>query len=971
MQEVSDPCLKFLSAVLPPTGVYCVCELSSPKKEHAFATSVADLQPHIERFNAAKLNTYFALASFKEAGSRMSDNAQQLRALFLDIDCGAGKGYAKKRDAVAALDAFLQATGLPTPWVVDSGGGVHVYWPLTEPVAANPTWKLVAENMKRLCRQHGLEIDFTVTADAARVLRVPGTTNWKYPDNPRPVVIKVVAAPQHHSLAELSARINETLKEPQKASSALFEVPGERLEKPTTPSLVNVLENRVTFFKTILKRTAAGTGCGQLGHYLVHADEEGMEPLWRGMLSLAKVCTDGEKASQYLSELHPYSPSRMQQKLREIKGPYPCVKLDGENPGICTKCAYWGKITNPLSFGHEVQVDNAEKQIHIPATNTNTAPVTVIRPTPPFGFAYGAKGGVYRQVKEKDAEGEEIVVNKQVLPYDLFVVDLLDGGEDGHLAQLMVMRPEGPTTMTIPQRTVVSKDETVKALAQRNVLASYGAGNDKNLFDYVRSAVEEVSSSRKALVIPQSFGWQGDGTFVLNGKIFSPHGEKTIPIPRLANVIRVTTPSGALDKWREVVQLLINNKHYDVLALALTSLGSPLMHFSAFKALTFHIGSSESGTGKSISLNLAASVWGTDNYIINPKASEAAQEHRVGILNSLPLIIDEITEMNTGGAKGVADFGWLSSFVMYMSGGQGKERLKSATNEERDNYTTWRALMLLASNTHITDFFSAVRKKMAEGHLRRVLELKMDKVISWTDKEEETLGLLRENYGVAGQQYVRWLVRNTELAKDVYNRAYLDLKQDLSSTGDERFWIAGCAACLAGGILAGRNYANLIDLPMAQIREVFKKLIIESRGIVRDNKRSAEDILNSYTREFFGNFVVLKINDKTKLMETSYGDGGIIDKTNVRTHIKGRVEHGAVPGHVSYYIEEQQMKAFCSLANYGYKDFRRKLEKTFSVRYVKKDLLSKTNGPQMRVNAIHITRPESAIDEDELSVSVG
>jgi hypothetical protein len=112
---------------------------------------------------------------------------QFVKSLFIDMD-----GYASKKDAALALNAFLEKTGLDalgTPYVVGSGGGLHCYWPLTEAVPIE-TWKPVAENFKRLCKQESLAIDMTVTADAARVLRVPGTTNFKKKyATPRPVRI--------------------------------------------------------------------------------------------------------------------------------------------------------------------------------------------------------------------------------------------------------------------------------------------------------------------------------------------------------------------------------------------------------------------------------------------------------------------------------------------------------------------------------------------------------------------------------------------------------------------------------------------------------------------------------------------------------------------------------------------------------------------------------------------------------------
>ena len=52
--------------------------------------------------------------------------------MFIDMD-----GYASKKDAAQALNAFLEKTGLDalgTPYVVASGGGLHCYWPLHEAV---------------------------------------------------------------------------------------------------------------------------------------------------------------------------------------------------------------------------------------------------------------------------------------------------------------------------------------------------------------------------------------------------------------------------------------------------------------------------------------------------------------------------------------------------------------------------------------------------------------------------------------------------------------------------------------------------------------------------------------------------------------------------------------------------------------------------------------------------------------------
>ena len=57
------------------------------------------------------------------------------------------------------------------------------------------------------------------------------------------------------------------------------------------------------------------------------------------------------------------------------------------------------------------------------------------------------------------------------------------------------------------------------------------------------------------------------------------------------------------------------------------------------------------------------------------------------------------------------------------------------------------------------------------------------------------------------------------------------------------------------------------------------------------------------------------------------------------------------------------LKAYCSSMSFGYADFRKQLEKRYRVDYIKKDMLSKTKGPQMRVNTMKISRPESDLVE--------
>lgn len=955
--------LEFLTAVLPPTGhgMYCVAELSSNKKEHQFEENLADVFPPVSAWHAASQDTYFSLATFAEAGKRTAANAQFVRSLFIDMD-----GYETKKAAYAALAGFMEEIGmsaLGSPYIVGSGGGLHVYWPFHEAVDI-VTWKPMAENFKRLCKQEKLAIDMTVTADAARVLRVPDTTNFKKKyATPRPV--RLLAEGDIFSFDALAKLINDKLTAPSYERPAnVIDLPGIRPNVQATATAVKLFENTATKFKTIWLATKDGKGCGQLANYVENASDDGMEPIWRGLLSITQKCDDGNKAAAWLSEMHPYPPERMHEKLRSIKGPYPCIKFDSENPGVCTSCMHWGKITNPLALGRETKVSVEAKEFPINNSSVDSAqaaPKTIRRPAAPKGFAYGDKGGVYVERLVEQDDGSKAKKMVPILPYDLFVVDILNTQND-HSVHMIAMRPEGAVDVVMPQRAVVSKDETVKSLAQQNIIASFGQGNDKNLFDYVRACVEEASTNKVAIKVPSSYGWQDDGTFVSAGQVFSKDNPTfSMPMPGLENQLSYTKPVGSIENWRKFINMLIAKKMYKHLAIVLAGAGAPLMRYTKLFGMTFHCASTESGTGKSLALEAAASVWGHPvRYRTTKSTSPVALQQRLGLLQNLPLITDELTSKNRD------NFEWLPEFLLDMTQGKGKERMESGSNKERLNLSTWATTSLLSSNTHMVDILTGGRKHAAEGELRRLLEVLMEEPLSWEPHEIEIIKSLSDNYGVAGIMMIEYMVSNEEKLEPLVTSTVTRMYQEFNATNDERFWMASVGTSVAAGIIWSGQYAGIIDLPLKEIVKAFKDMVSYMRKAMKNGARAAEDVLNAYTGENYGKFVVVKRGDGSFLAQL--GGSQEIDQSITRTSVAGRIEHEVTPGFVDYYIEESLLKAYCATMSFGYAAFIKQLSETegFFVERMKKDMTAKTKGPPMRVNALKIRRRSGEWDVDAL-----
>ena len=170
----------FLKKVLGSEGYYCLFayKLGSDKLTQKFYKTVDELYKAAKDIDAQGYNAYYGLATFKESGSRKVSNVNQLKSFFLDLDCGETKITQNQVEALKALQKFCKSLNLPKPLLVNSGRGVHVYWLLDECISVED-WVPVAERLKKLCKENGLLADPAVTADAARVLRIPETHNHK------------------------------------------------------------------------------------------------------------------------------------------------------------------------------------------------------------------------------------------------------------------------------------------------------------------------------------------------------------------------------------------------------------------------------------------------------------------------------------------------------------------------------------------------------------------------------------------------------------------------------------------------------------------------------------------------------------------------------------------------------------------------------------------------------------------------
>jgi DNA primase len=204
---------EFLAAVWPEQGPYVLATPYTPPGSttrvyaHRTFDTIEAAAQYAEQWKH-RTDLYFAVHSIKELkvwnptkldrktgelGAyevRVQSNMAAAKAFYLDLDVAPDhpQKYASQAEALKALKAFCLATHLPKPMVTSSGGGLHVYWRLTDSLESGE-WKLRAHVLKQLARHHGLKADPARTSDSASVLRVAGTFNRKVPTAPRPVQV--------------------------------------------------------------------------------------------------------------------------------------------------------------------------------------------------------------------------------------------------------------------------------------------------------------------------------------------------------------------------------------------------------------------------------------------------------------------------------------------------------------------------------------------------------------------------------------------------------------------------------------------------------------------------------------------------------------------------------------------------------------------------------------------------------------
>lgn len=867
---------QFLALVLPSVGYWAVALfMPDGKPVHRFypAGDAQSLIGFAAWGDQKGANGYFAVGGYVPGPDgelrRTGVCALFHRCLRLDVDCGPGKPYPTKRDGWQALVAFLRASGLPEPTIVDSGGGLHVYWPFTEDLPQD-RWLPLAAGLKAACERHHFAADPVVTMDAARILRLPGTQNRKQAE-PRPVTVLHLGPA--HDVAALQSLLPYT--GPTIAAGAGRPGLNDELTGGRHPPY---------FLRDVL------LGCPGMGQMLQGGGAGVSEPLWKAALDLLNKSADTRevklRVAHAISQGHPtYTPGVLEQKWAQVEQqdyhPPTCAKMAGLGMAACASCPMRLAIKSPVSL------------TRVGAANLGVQPSPTPAPAPPAPPVPGAPApvpiGLYQQhgvfmlgpgsvirvvdglltaklsirdgvphrlvkieVTDESGAGKSVDTWTPIIPYKIVEVERLLEASGRQMILNVTFDAFADSTRRVAFTNTTLHDGRVFAQTMAGAGLSLNSVQSKLLQDqFMPDFITQLQRLRAANTIAARCGWTEDHSgFVLGTRLFTAAGVEHI------HAMRDSATAAEMEGYHEqgdeatslaAIALAMADTPERQAVVAL-SIATPLMEFTGIDGVILNAWSPESGVGKSTLCNAALAVWGNPDKLRKDYRDTANATWKLAsTIGNLPMIVDEFTNV---------DGRMLSDYVYTVTQGREKHRLNSSA-QLNAGATRWRLAMITTANNSIHEKLLNYRSD-ATAEAARVFELRLSALsLSPTEMTEAKLKLmeLREHFGHLGAKLIRlYLSRDTAYWTKAINTriAWWD-EHAATGTGD-RFRSA-CAALIEIGAVIGKAMGLPFDIDAIKstVLAQWKRQALDFEEV----RRTPEDFVVSYITERLGDFAVI------------------------------------------------------------------------------------------------------------------
>ena len=875
---------EFLALVLPDEGLRCIALAPPSDEAHKdvswqqfyFTTNerAAEKVAELDEVCPPGWSIFFACATFK-VRKRNVENVEAVRSLWMDLDVGPGKPHATQLAAFTALVTFCQAEGIPIPWIVKSGRGLHCYW-LFDRLLDVGTWTSIARGFKAAAVER-LGAD-KAPWHAAAVLRPVGSHHRKR--EPVPVVAGRVPDPVDPAIfdrwrvavtgTDLTALKGLTFN--QRILGAL------NYDRPEQSDL-DIVRNR----------------CLQLRSFATPGNQISQPDWFASLRTLAHVVGGRDQAlvwSQHWGDGDDdEAGAEAAFERASAYAPAQCTDFSAEG---CAGCLYRGLVRTPLDTefvsprGNDAIVEAARRATAQFGVGEIEAPARA-EPEELAGEAedQGHEGGgdpegqrtadpffwqnqtdVSGRTLDWHPHGYENRSGALLLALPGKVVD----GEQRPPNYVKVATPEirlhgvaqaeraSSRQYEIQRRHPKSGVWEVMDLETSKMVGSgfeaYLADRGINLHNiiffrrWLRESADYQESVRGTMTAYENYGWKEDfREFVYGERVYRDgRFDRAVLAQSLRGRAKFLAPKRGASRegWISAAKQIVFRPGFEPIAFAaLASLSAPIMkmmHGSEGGTIVSLV-STDTAHGKSTSLAGAASIWAHDKRGVGKKTDDTKVSAGVilGQMGNLPVIHDELYS---------DDAREMYAAIQQFQAGEDRNR-GTVDGGLRAQENTWQTVMVSASNDSLVGAVEA--RQGSDAMAYRVVEfrVKSTKTVMSDVAVERYAQNLFEHGAVVGHCFLEFLTR-PEVMAYVKNPVMIEKTRlrwnELGFDKRHRFWTRLLTAMdftmrlmKASGILPDVDFEDCLKWGIEQMR-----INMETGLEAKSPEKQAKELLVSF-----------------------------------------------------------------------------------------------------------------------------
>lgn len=274
------------------------------------------------------------------------------------------------------------------------------------------------------------------------------------------------------------------------------------------------------------------------------------------------------------------------------------------------------------------------------------------------------------------------------------------------------------------------------------------------------------------------------------GEGFSPYVDELVfdGDTSFRNLYNTVRSHGSEAEWFKIA-LECRQMSVTARILLAASFASPLLSVVGSLPFFVHLWGVDSGTGKTVALMLAASVWGNPavgSYTQTFNGTQVGQERTAAFLNHLPMCLDELQLTKNSKRQ--------SNFDVYQLA-QGVGRARGKKQGGVDAVSAWSCCFLTTGESPLTSLSSGA------GAVNRVIDIECTAGDVAIKDGHRVANALKQNYGFAGRMFVEKLYESEKVREQV-REIYQDTFRELCDGDSTEKQAMAAAAILTADLLA-------------------------------------------------------------------------------------------------------------------------------------------------------------------------